>query len=222
MDIKKTTEELIESKKLFSKIKKNVTIFGSARVKEGTELWDLTYSVARMFSDNGYNIITGGGPGIMQAASHGGHDGKSKSVGLNIDLPNEQNINPYLEEEMTFEHFQTRKAMLINNADGFVVFPGGYGTLDELMEVLTLIQTGKLKRVPIYLMGKSFWENQLRQFDVQADGGYISRIDMDLYKVFDSKEELERELVGATNKNKKTVKPKSEINMDFGFDLAYA
>lgn len=190
MDIKIASSELRQAKKLFENSHNNITIFGSARVKQDSELAKEVYDIAKMFSNRGYNVLTGGGPGIMQAGSHGAFDGASKSIGLNIDLPNEQQLNPYLNEEVTFEHFQTRKAMLMLNADAFIIFPGGYGTIDELLEVLTLIQTKKMQQVPIFLYNSEFWKNQIVQFKLQARAGYISNMDLDLFKVINSLDEL--------------------------------
>ena len=193
MDILQTTEELKQAKRVLNGGGKYLTVFGSARVKEGSELANMAYEVGKMFSDGGYNVLTGGGPGIMQATSHGAYDGKSDSIGLSISLPHEQKSNNYLDKEVIFEHFQTRKAMLMNGVDGFVMFPGGYGTIDELMEVLTLIQTGKIKKTPIYLIGSGFWHNQIEQFKVQLKHGFINEVDLDLFKVIDDTRILARD-----------------------------
>jgi uncharacterized protein (TIGR00730 family) len=138
-----------------------VTIFGSARVREGHRWYEQARDVARRFAEAEFAVVTGGGPGVMEAANRGAKDGGGLSVGFNIDLPHEQHENPYLDISLTFQHFYARKTMFVKSAEGFVIFPGGFGTLDELFESLTLIQTGKVLHFPVVLFDKTFWHDLL-------------------------------------------------------------
>ncbi len=138
--------ELLAAKQRLQIFKNNVTVFGSARIKSKDPLYNDAYELGKSLSNIGYNVFTGGGPGIMSAANKGAYEGKSKSIGLNIDLPQEQSSNPYLDENITFDYFFSRKVMLVKYSSACVYFPGGYGTADELMEVLTLMQTNKMKK----------------------------------------------------------------------------
>ena len=156
--------EFVEATDRLAAIKPAVTIFGSARVKEGTPYYDLTERIARLLSDSGFSVISGGGPGIMEAANKGAFHGKSPSVGLNIQLPHEQQSNPYQDISQTFRHFFARKYMFVRFASAYVVMPGGFGTLDELMEALTLIQTGKARKIPLILVGTDFWKGMIDWF----------------------------------------------------------
>ena len=168
----------------------NITVFGSARIKDQDPLYQKAYELGKALSDAGYNVFTGAGPGIMEAASKGAYEGKSKSIGLNIDLPQEQYTNPYLDEVITFEYFFSRKVMLVKNASACVCFPGGYGTADELMEVLTLLQTQKMKPIPLILYGSSFWKPLLLWFEKLVDKGYVNREHLELINVVDSIDEI--------------------------------
>ena len=138
-----------------------VTIFGSARVREGHRWYEQARDVARRFAEAEFAVVTGGGPGVMEAANRGAKDGGGLSIGFNIDLPHEQHENPYLDISLTFQHFYARKTMFVKSAEGFVIFPGGFGTLDELFESLTLIQTGKVLHFPVVLFDKAFWQDLL-------------------------------------------------------------
>jgi uncharacterized protein (TIGR00730 family) len=140
-----------------------VTVFGSARFSEGHPFYDLARGVGRELARAGYAVMTGGGPGIMEAANRGAKEAGGLSLGCNIQLPHEQKPNPYLDAFIEFEHFFIRKVMLIKYSSAFIIMPGGFGTLDEAFEVLTLIQTGKLERFPIIIMGGHFWEH-MREF----------------------------------------------------------
>jgi uncharacterized protein (TIGR00730 family) len=139
-----------------------VTVFGSARVAEGSEPYRLARETAHRFAEAGFAVVTGGGPGVMEAANRGCREGGGLSVGFNITLPHEQGLNPYCDLSMTFKHFYARKTMFVKAAEGFVIFPGGFGTLDELFESLTLIQTGKVEHFPIVLYGKEYWNGLLK------------------------------------------------------------
>ena len=134
-----------------------VTIFGSARVREGDQIYQTAVDVGRRFAEAGFAVVTGGGPGVMEAANRGAHEAGGLSIGFNIDLPHEQHHNPYVDIGLTFRHFYARKTMLVKAAEGFVMFPGGFGTLDELFEALTLIQTGKVLDFPVVLLGWDHW-----------------------------------------------------------------
>src|SRR4051812_14750567 len=138
-----------------------VTTFGSARVREGHPYYAAARAVGRRFAERGWAVITGGGPGLMEAANRGAKEGGGLSVGFNIELPHEQASNPYLDVSYTFEHFYARKVCFVRPAEGFVIFPGGFGTLDELYEALTLIQTGKVSHFPVVLYGSEHWSDML-------------------------------------------------------------
>ena len=152
-----------------------VSIFGSARVGEDSEAYRLARETARLFAEAGFAVVTGGGPGVMEAANRGCKEGGGLSVGFNIELPHEQGLNPYCDIEMTFKHFYARKTMFVKAAEGFVIFPGGFGTLDELYESLTLIQTGKVLNFPVVLIDTDFWAEML---DVGAHGAARGRDDL--------------------------------------------
>jgi uncharacterized protein (TIGR00730 family) len=170
-----------------------VTIFGSARTKPGDEYYELAVNVSRKVSEAGYGIITGGGPGIMEAGNRGAHLAGGTSVGLNIDLPFEQHDNPYIDDDksLDFDYFFVRKVMFVKYSQGFVVMPGGFGTLDELFEAITLIQTNKIGRFPIILVGTVFWQGLMDWIkNTMLEAGNISPKDLDLIKVADTAEEV--------------------------------
>ena len=156
--------EFVEATERLSSIRPAVTVFGSARVPVGSPYYALTETIARLLSDSGFAVISGGGPGIMEAANKGAFDGKSPSVGLNIQLPHEQRANPYQDVSQTFRHFFARKYMFVRFASAYVVMPGGFGTLDELLEALTLIQTGKSRKIPLILVCADFWKGMIDWF----------------------------------------------------------
>ncbi len=167
-----------------------VSIFGSARVREGHRWYDTARGVARRFAEAGFAVVTGGGPGVMEAANRGAKEGEGLSVGFNIELPHEQHENPYLDISVTFQHFYARKTMFVKAAEGFVILPGGFGTLDELFESLTLIQTGKVLHFPVVLFDGAFW-GDLRAWigDELIADGLISPDDERLLFVTDDPEE---------------------------------
>jgi len=178
--------EFVQGTESLTRIQPAVTIFGSARVQPGSPYYVLTETLARALSDAGFSVISGGGPGIMEAANKGAYAGKSPSVGLNIELPNEQHANAYQDISQTFRHFFARKVMFVRHTSAFVIMPGGYGTLDELMEVLTLVQTHKIRRIPIILMQRDFWQGLLDWLRTAlAGGGMIAPEDLDLIQVMD-------------------------------------
>jgi uncharacterized protein (TIGR00730 family) len=170
-----------------------VSIFGSARTQPDNEYYQLSKEIASAIAVAGYGIITGGGPGIMEAANKGAQDVNGASVGLNIALPFEQNANPYIDHDknLSFEYFFIRKVMFVKYAQAVVVLPGGFGTLDELFESITLIQTKKINRVPIILVGTKFWSGLLDWFQSSLiDEKLISPEDIELFSVVDTKEEV--------------------------------
>jgi uncharacterized protein (TIGR00730 family) len=178
--------EFVSATERLSQIHPAVSIFGSARTKPDQPYFKLTEEIARLLSDAGFSVISGGGPGIMEAANKGAYYGKSASVGLNIQLPHEQTSNHYQNISQTFQHFFARKVMFVKFASAYVVMPGGFGTLDELMEALTLVQTGKTRRMPIILVGSKFWSGMLDWFRTALlDEKVISPEDMDLIQVID-------------------------------------
>jgi uncharacterized protein (TIGR00730 family) len=168
-----------------------VTIFGSARIRQDDPSYAQAHDVARRFAEHGWAVVTGGGPGVMEAANRGAKDGGGLSVGFNIELPHEQRGNDYVDVGLTFRHFYARKTMFVKAAEGFVVFPGGFGTADELFEALTLIQTGKVMHFPVVLVGSDYWEELLTwvRDELLADG-MISPKDLDLLYVTDDSEEV--------------------------------
>jgi hypothetical protein len=163
-----------------------VSIFGSARVDDGSAVYRHAREVGRRFAERGWAVITGGGPGAMEAANRGAKEGGGLSVGFNIELPHEQHSNPYLDVQYTFAHFYVRKVCFVKPAEGFVIFPGGFGTLDELFEALTLIQTGKAQNFPVVLFDSDYWGELLEWIrgEVLADG-MISEEDLELLHVTD-------------------------------------
>ena len=165
-----------------------VTIFGSARVKPGERWYTLAEDISRRLSDAGFSVISGGGPGVMEAANKGAFAGPSPSVGLNIQLPHEQSANAFQDVSHTFQHFFARKVMFVKLSCAFVMLPGGFGTLDELFETLTLVQTGKSRARPILLFGRAFWE-KLINFQHLIDTGMISPGDEKLIRFVETAEE---------------------------------
>src|SRR3989338_1407467 len=153
--------EFVEGYEFLSSFSKEVTVLGSARLKPEDPYCETARELSRLLAKDGYTIITGGGHGIMQAANHGAFEAKGVSVGLNIQMPFEQRINPYVNRSPAFYYFFPRKVMLTSPADAFVIFPGGFGTLDELFEIIDHIELGKMCRVPIILIGKKFWQSVL-------------------------------------------------------------
>lgn len=185
--------EFVNGFEKMSEIGPCVTIFGSARTREDANYYNLTVNVAKKVSEAGYGIITGGGPGIMEAGNKGAHLAGGTSVGLNIELPFEQNDNPYIDDDksLDFDYFFVRKVMFVKYSQAFVVLPGGFGTLDELFEALTLIQTNKIGKFPIILVGKSFWKGLISWIkDTMLNAGNISETDLDLLRLVDTEEEV--------------------------------
>ncbi|MGA2939549.1 MAG: TIGR00730 family Rossman fold protein [Syntrophobacteraceae bacterium] len=168
-----------------------VTIFGSARVKPGDETYEKTYEIAKKLSMHGYNIITGGGPGVMEAGNKGAKEGGAKSVGLNIELPLEQSPNPYSTLRLDFQYFFVRKVMFVKYAQAYIGMPGGFGTMDEIFEALTLIQTKRIKPFPVILVGTQYWTGLLEWIrNTLVYGKYISPEDLDFFTLLDDPDEV--------------------------------
>ncbi len=183
--------EFVEGFERLARIKPSVSIFGSARMREGQPYYELAEQIARALSDAGFSVVSGGGPGIMEAANKGAYAGKSPSIGLNIQLPHEQSGNPYQDISLTFRHFFSRKVMFVKYASAYVVLPGGFGTLDELAEILTLVQTGKTRRIPIILVHTPFWEGLIGWFrETLVAEGTIDAHDLDLFRLLDKPDDV--------------------------------
>jgi uncharacterized protein (TIGR00730 family) len=192
MSLNNVGAEFESAKKHLSLYKNNITVFGSARVKETDPLYEKSYQLGRLLSDSGFNVFTGGGPGVMEAVSKGAFEGKSKSVGINIELPHEQVPNPYLDSSLTFRYFFTRKVMLVKYASACIFLPGGYGTNDELFEILTLIQTYKMQSIPVILCGLSFWQPLIAWIEDMVMKDYVKKENLDLLILVESNEEVMR------------------------------
>ena len=189
----KIMSEFVEGYEKLSKIGPCVSIFGSARTKPEDTFYKLAEEVAFKLTQNGYGVITGGGPGIMEAGNKGANRGKGTSVGLNIELPFEQHDNPWIDADknLVFDYFFVRKVMFVKYSQGFIVMPGGFGTLDELFEAITLIQTKKIGRFPIILMGKEFWSGLLDWIkNTLIAQGNISEEDLNLFRIVDTADEV--------------------------------
>ncbi|CAN4274023.1 COG1611 Predicted Rossmann fold nucleotide-binding protein [Methylophilaceae bacterium] len=178
--------EFVEATERLKSITPAVSIFGSARTPLDHPYYKLTEEVARLLSESGFSVISGGGPGIMEAANKGAYLGPSPSVGLNIELPHEQNRNPYQDISQNFQHFFMRKVMFVKYANAYVVMPGGFGTLDEVMEAVTLVQTGKTIKIPIILVCEPFWRGLLDWIKTTlVNEKMIAPEDLDLIQVID-------------------------------------
>ena len=190
----KIMAEFVEGYEKLSKIGPCVSIFGSARTKPGEEYYELSEEVAFKLTQNGYGVITGGGPGIMEAANKGAKENNGRSVGLCIELPFEQFDNVYIDDDkkIDFDYFFVRKVVFMKYSQGFVVMPGGFGTLDELFEAITLIQTHKIEKFPIILVGTKFWSGLLNWIKqtLLDETNNISKKDLDLIHLVDTKEEV--------------------------------
>jgi uncharacterized protein (TIGR00730 family) len=181
--------EFVEATERMAAVRPAVSIFGSARIAKDSPYYQLTETIARQLSDAGFSVISGGGPGVMEAANKGAFEGKSMSIGLNIQLPHEQQTNHYQDISQSFRHFFARKYMFVKMAAAYVVMPGGFGTLDELLEALTLIQTGKSPHIPLILVGSEFWAGLLDWFRERLVAErMIDPGDMNLIQVIDDPE----------------------------------
>jgi hypothetical protein len=183
--------ELVDGYEFLSGLEREITIFGSARTTPGTHYYEEAEKLGKMLASENFTVITGGGPGTMEAANKGAFAAGGRSLGLNIELPHEQRVNPYVKKGLGFHFFFTRKVMLTSPSQAFVVFPGGFGTLDEFFEVITLMQTGKMPRVPIILFGKDFWKkiDEFIKTVLLVDYNAIDKNDLTLYQLVDSADE---------------------------------
>jgi hypothetical protein len=167
-----------------------VAVFGSARCTEGDPTYALARRIGSEIANAGHAVITGGGPGVMEAANRGAQEAGGLSIGCNVELPHEQHINPYVDLSVEFHYFFARKTMFVKYSDAFVILPGGFGTLDELFESLTLIQTGKIRHFPVVLIGHAYWDGLVAWMrDVQLPAGAIAQADLDLLRITDDPEE---------------------------------
>jgi uncharacterized protein (TIGR00730 family) len=183
--------EFVTATERLQAIQPAVTVFGSARTTPSHPYYVLAEDVSRRLSDAGFSVISGGGPGIMEAANKGCHAGPSPSVGLNIELPHEQGANAFQDVSVTFQHFFARKVMFVKLSCAFIMMPGGYGTLDELTEVLTLVQTGKIRKVPVILVHSPFWKGLVDWMrDTLEAQGMISPGDGELFQVIDDPQKV--------------------------------
>ncbi len=188
--VMRITSELVEGIDNLGATERAVSIFGSARTAPDHPHYEAARKTAALLAGAGFAIITGGGPGIMEAANRGARDVKGRSIGCNIELPFEQAANPYVDTLVTFRYFFVRKTMFIKYSSAFIIFPGGFGTLDELFEALTLIQTGKISHFPVVLFDKAYWRGLLSWLEQDAlAGGKIGRADLELLQLTDDPEE---------------------------------
>ncbi len=185
--------EFVDGFETLSQIYPAVSMFGSARVKPGDQNYELAATIARLLVQNGFNVISGGGPGVMEAANKGAAEAGGKSIGLNIQLPYEQKPNPFANVRLDFRYFFIRKVMFVKYAVAYVILPGGYGTLDELTEAITLIQTKRIKPFPVILVNRNYWKGLLDWMrKVVCPDCMISPEDMDIFQVVDEPEEVVR------------------------------
>ncbi len=183
--------EFVEGFERLARIKPSVSVFGSARTDPDHPHYQLAEDIARRLSNSGFSVVSGGGPGIMEAVNKGAFAGKSPSIGLNIQLPQEQAANDYQDISLRFRHFFSRKVMFVKYASAYVVLPGGFGTLDEMAEILTLVQTGRTRRIPIILVDSEFWEGLLDWFSgTLIPHGVIDEDDLNLMQILNDPQEV--------------------------------
>ena len=203
--------EFVEGFDALAEVGPAITVFGSARVAEGDPAYDAAREIGRLLAKEGYAVITGGGPGVMEAANRGCQEGGGLSVGCNIELPHEQSINAYVDLGVEFRYFFARKTMFVKYADGFVILPGGYGTMDELFEALTLIQTGKIRHFPVILVGSAFFAGFIEWIKAKLlDEGMISPHDLDLMQVTDDPAEV-IEIVRKAGRRRAVAKAEQKV-----------
>ena len=193
--------EFVEGFDALASVGPAITVFGSARVDPGSPAYETAREIGRLLAEDGYAVITGGGPGVMEGANRGCQEGGGMSVGCNIELPHEQDINAYVDLGVEFRYFFARKTMFVKYADGFVILPGGYGTMDELFEALTLIQTKVIENFPVVLMGTEYYRPLMGLLAKMGAAGTISNTDLDLLLLTDSVEEamghIEKHAIGS-------------------------
>ena len=204
--------EFVEGFDTLSDIRHAVTIFGSARTPESDPYYEAAHKTARMLAKEGFAIITGGGPGIMEAANRGAKEGGGLSIGCNIELPFEQGTNQWVERSINFRYFFVRKTMFVKYSTAFITFPGGYGTMDELFEALTLVQTGKVKQFPVVLFGRAYWGGLADWLKQRVAGeGKISPEDLNLFLVTDDPKEALGWIVDARERRTRAFRAMSQI-----------
>lgn len=185
--------EFVEGFEELSSVQRGVSIFGSARLSRNNHYYKDVMKIAELLSKKGYSIITGGGPGIMEAGNRGAKKGRGISVGLNIELPMEQSPNKYQDKRLDFRYFFARKVMFVKHSVGYIITPGGFGTLDEFFEALTLMQTGKIRKIPIVMFGKDYWKGLIGWMkDAMLATGTIDKEDLKLFHMTDDPEEVVR------------------------------
>jgi uncharacterized protein (TIGR00730 family) len=190
--------EFVEGFDTLATVGRAVAIFGSARVKPDNPQYEAARATARLLAESGFSIITGGGPGVMEAANRGAKEGGRASIGCNIELPFEQGMNEYVEVAVNFRYFFVRKTMFVKYSEAFIIFPGGFGTMDELFEALTLIQTGKIRNFPVILIGTDYWGGMVDWIRARMlSEGKVSPDDMELLTVTDSPEEAVRVILAS-------------------------
>jgi len=195
--------EFVEGFDELSKITPAVSIFGSARIKPGDKFYKVAEEIGRLLVKNGFAVITGGGPGLMEAANKGAYEEGGKSIGLNIEIPLEQKPNPYLTKYLSFRYFFARKVMFVKYATAFVILPGGFGTMDEFFESITLIQTKKINPFPVVLVDKNYWRGLIDWLSKEMVGrGYINKEDLKIFSIVDKPEEVVEKIVSYFKKNK--------------------
>lgn len=187
--------EFVDGFEMLGEIKKAVTVWGSARVKENDIWYKKAVEVGKLLAKKRYAVITGSGPGIMEAANKGAYLAGGTSIGLNIELPTEQKPNPYAKTLISFRYFFTRKVMFVKYTKGFIIFPGGFGTLDEFNEAITLIQTKRINKFPVILLDHTYWSGLIKwMHDVLLKRGYINKKDIELFKVVDTPKQAVKEI----------------------------
>jgi uncharacterized protein (TIGR00730 family) len=210
--------EFVEGFEEMTKVGPAVSIFGSARVQPGHPQYELCVETARLIGQSGFAIITGGGPGIMEAANRGAREAGVRSVGCNIELPFEQMTNTYVDTSIDFRYFFVRKTMFVKYAQAFVIFPGGFGTMDELFESLTLIQTGKVRHFPVVLMGTEYWSGLVEWMrDKMAPEGKIAEKDLDIFLLTDDAAEARDHVVRRFRRRREVLGER--LPSDWGPDL---
>jgi uncharacterized protein (TIGR00730 family) len=200
--------EFVQGFEELSEVGEAITIFGSARSTPGDPVYAAASETARLLGKQGYTVLTGAGPGIMEAANKGAREAGAPSIGLNIELPHEQHSNPYVDRVVDFRYFFVRKTMLVKYSSAFIVFPGGFGTLDEMFEALTLIQTGKVRDMPVVLYGIAYWSGLVAWLEqTLVASGKIAPGDMDIFEVVDTPAEIVRIVVAARGRRRENVIP---------------
>jgi len=187
--------EFVEGLDELAKLGASVSIFGSSRMPGDSKYYPMAQAVARAVVHQGFSVLTGAGPGLMEAANKGAMEAGGNSIGLNIDLPNEQKPNTYVTQVISFRYFFVRKFLFVKHSTAFIILPGGFGTMDEFFEAMTLIQSLRISRFPVYLMGSDYWQGLIGWLrDTMLEHGAIQRSDLELFKVSDDPEEVAREI----------------------------